>query len=82
MCRYEAVFYGALGLALFGWISFENALLYVYKPNKSATSFEAENSNIILEEGDRCLQLSDMRIPVVFVSICFHFSSVSYFTCI
>ncbi|KAJ0817082.1 putative Type I phosphodiesterase/nucleotide pyrophosphatase/phosphate transferase [Helianthus annuus] len=64
---YEAVFYGALGLALFGWISFENALLYVNKPNKSLTSFEAENGNIILEEGDRCLQLSDMRIPVVFL---------------
>ncbi|GJV95037.1 GPI ethanolamine phosphate transferase 1 [Tanacetum coccineum] len=64
---YEAVFYGALGLALFGWILFENALLYVKKPDRSLTSFEAENGNIILEEGDRCLQLSDMRIPVVFV---------------
>ncbi|XP_071711375.1 uncharacterized protein [Rutidosis leptorrhynchoides] len=64
---YEAVFYGALGLALFGWILFENALLYVNKPNKSPNSFETENSNIILDEGDRCLQLSDMRIPVVFL---------------
>ncbi|PWA93645.1 transferase,sulfuric ester hydrolase [Artemisia annua] len=64
---YEAVFYGALGLALFGWILFENALLYVKKPDRSVTSLEAENGNIILEEGDRCLQLSDMRIPVVFL---------------
>ncbi|PWA43192.1 transferase,sulfuric ester hydrolase [Artemisia annua] len=65
--RYEAVFYGALGLALFGWILFENALLYVKKPDRSITSLEAENGSIILEEGDRCLQLSDMRIPVVFL---------------
>lgn len=64
---YEAVFYGALGLALFGWILFENALLYVNKPKKSPSSFETENGNIILEEGDRCLQLSDMRIPIVFM---------------
>nr|XP_043616910.1 GPI ethanolamine phosphate transferase 1 isoform X2 [Erigeron canadensis] len=64
---YEAVFYGALGLALFGWILFENALLYANKPNKSYSSFESDNGNILLEEGDRCLQLSDMRIPVVFL---------------
>nr|KAJ0214022.1 hypothetical protein LSAT_V11C400226150 [Lactuca sativa] len=64
---YEAVFYGALGLALFGWILFENTLLYVKKSNKSLTSFEAENENILLEEGDRCLKLSDMRIPIVFM---------------
>lgn len=73
MYRYEAVFYGALGLALFGWILFENALLYVNQPNKSMRSFETENGNIILEEGDRCLQLSDMRIPIVFVSNGFPF---------
>ena len=66
--RYEAVFYGALALALFGWILFENSLLYLKKSNTSLASFEAENGNILLEEGDRCLQLSDMRIPIVFVS--------------
>ncbi|GKE27089.1 hypothetical protein Tco_1442473 [Tanacetum coccineum] len=49
---YKVVFYGALGLALFGWIPFENALLYVKKPDRSLTSFEADNGNIILEEGD------------------------------
>ncbi|GJT18008.1 GPI ethanolamine phosphate transferase 1 [Tanacetum coccineum] len=65
--KYEVIFYGALGLALFGWILFKNTLLYVKKHDSSLTSFEAENGNIILEEGDRCLQLSDMRIPVVFL---------------
>lgn len=65
---YEAVFYGALGLALFAWILFENALLYKSnKSNKSLSSFEPENGNILLEEGDRCLKLSDMRIPTVFM---------------
>ncbi|KAI3768682.1 hypothetical protein L2E82_19512 [Cichorium intybus] len=65
---YEAVFYGALGLALFAWILFENALLYKSnKSNKSLSSFEPKNGNILLEEGDRCLKLSDMRIPTVFM---------------
>lgn len=63
--RYEAVFYGALSLALMAWILFENALLYISKSNPSRTSC---TENIILEDENRCLQLSDMRIPLVFVS--------------
>ncbi|GKA62572.1 hypothetical protein Tco_0762091 [Tanacetum coccineum] len=47
---YSAVFYGALGLALFRWIQFENALLCIKKPDRPLTSFEADNGNIILEE--------------------------------
>ncbi|GJV75053.1 protein kinase, ATP binding site-containing protein [Tanacetum coccineum] len=37
-----------------------------YRP---LTSFEDDNGNIILEEGDRRIQLYNMRIPVVSVSI-------------
>ncbi|GJT98219.1 5-methyltetrahydropteroyltriglutamate--homocysteine methyltransferase [Tanacetum coccineum] len=47
---FNAVFYGALGLALFRWIQFENALLCIKKPDRPLTSFEADNGNIILEE--------------------------------
>ncbi|KAK2971216.1 hypothetical protein RJ640_029894, partial [Escallonia rubra] len=64
---YEAVFYGALALALMAWILFENALLYASKANISATPVKSLEDNFILEHDSRCLQLSDMRIPLVFM---------------
>lgn len=68
LCRYEAVFYGALALALMGWILFENALLCFGESNSSRTSIKGVQDSIILDDENRCLQLSDMRIPLVFVS--------------
>ncbi|GFP98888.1 GPI ethanolamine phosphate transferase 1 [Phtheirospermum japonicum] len=41
--EYEAVFYGALALALMAWILFENISLYINKMNKSSSSIEEEN---------------------------------------
>ncbi|KAK9272092.1 hypothetical protein L1049_002461 [Liquidambar formosana] len=64
---YEAVFYGALALVLMAWILFENALLYLSKVNKSSTSIRSMKDRVILERDDRCLQLSDARIPLVFM---------------
>lgn len=64
-CRYEALFYSSLALALVAWILFENAYKYISKPNISSTSMEDHN---ILKHDERCLQLSDMRIPLTFVS--------------
>lgn len=64
---YEAVFYGALALALMAWILFENALLHYSKANASQTSIRGVEDNFQLENENRSLQLSDMRIPLVFV---------------
>lgn len=66
--RYEAVFYSALALALLAWILFENAILCTSKVNRSPTSINAMEDNIIVSHDDRHLQLSDMRIPLAFVS--------------
>ncbi|KAM7506653.1 hypothetical protein LguiA_017106 [Lonicera macranthoides] len=64
---YEAVFYGALALALMAWILFENTLLHTSKGNTSRTSTKSVEDDIILEHDDRCLELSDMRIPLIFM---------------
>uniref|UniRef100_A0A5B7AYF0 GPI ethanolamine phosphate transferase 1 n=2 Tax=Davidia involucrata TaxID=16924 RepID=A0A5B7AYF0_DAVIN len=64
---YEAVFYAALALALIAWILYENALLYVSKVKISSNSNKVGEDNIILENDDRCLMLSDMRIPLTFM---------------
>ncbi|KAI3474853.1 hypothetical protein Pfo_030164 [Paulownia fortunei] len=64
---YEAVFYGALALALMAWILFENAHLYISKMNKSSSSIKPMEDNLVLASEDRCLQLSDMRIPLAFM---------------
>lgn len=68
VCRYEAVFYSALALALMAWILFENALLHYSKTDASQSSIGGVEDNFQLENGNRSLQLSDMRIPLVFVS--------------
>ncbi|WCJ20909.1 GPI ethanolamine phosphate transferase 1 [Euphorbia peplus] len=63
---YEAVFYGALALVLLAWILFENAFLNLTKVNKlSASSRNMEELTTF--EDDRYLQLSDARIPLVFL---------------
>lgn len=67
-CRYEAVFYGALALALMAWILVENVILYISQKSKSSSSTMAMEDDLVSESDDRCLQLSDMRIPLAFVS--------------
>ncbi|XP_024024305.1 GPI ethanolamine phosphate transferase 1 [Morus notabilis] len=63
---YEAVFYGALALVLMAWILFENTIIYTSKVKRSSASFKNLEGNI-LEANDRYLQLSDVRIPLVFM---------------
>ncbi|XP_051121000.1 GPI ethanolamine phosphate transferase 1 [Andrographis paniculata] len=64
---YEAAFYCALGLALMAWILFEHAHLHVNTRNKSLNTTEAMEDDLVLASNDRCLQLSDLRIPLVFM---------------
>ncbi|KAL2240488.1 UNVERIFIED_CONTAM: GPI ethanolamine phosphate transferase 1 [Sesamum indicum] len=63
---YEAVFYGALALALMAWILFENAYLHISRMRDSSSSIEAMEDNLVSASEDRFLQLSDMRIPLAF----------------
>lgn len=65
--RYEAVFYGSLGLVLMAWILFENTLLYLTKVDKLSATKKGLEEHAVLENEDRCLQLSDVRIPLIFV---------------
>ncbi|GAV74818.1 Sulfatase domain-containing protein/Lipase_3 domain-containing protein/PigN domain-containing protein [Cephalotus follicularis] len=62
---YEALFYSALALVLMAWILFENTHFYLNKVKKSSTSIR--NLEFILENEVRYLQLSDVRIPLVFM---------------
>ncbi|CAN1153368.1 GPI ethanolamine phosphate transferase 1 [Linum perenne] len=64
---YEALFYGALSLVLMAWIIFENTLLQLTKAEKTSSSAINMDAIVTLENGDRCLQLSDMRIPLTFM---------------
>ncbi|KAE9590126.1 putative GPI ethanolamine phosphate transferase 1 [Lupinus albus] len=65
---YEAVFYAALALVLMAWILFENTLLNLNIVNKSSDPIRnVTNNPIILGHGNRPLQLSDVRIPLVFM---------------
>lgn len=68
LCRYEAVFYGALALVLMAWILFENTVSYLSKVKKASASTKNAGTNVIFKHDDRCLQLSDVRIPLIFVS--------------
>lgn len=68
MHRYEAVFYTALALVLVAWILFENTLLFLSKREVSSTTSGSLEDKIVLEHGNRWLQLSDLRIPLIFVS--------------
>ncbi|KAK7273391.1 hypothetical protein RIF29_14440 [Crotalaria pallida] len=63
---YEAIFYAALALVLMAWILFENTLLNLNIVNKSSGSIRKVTNNPSLGH-DRSLQLSDVRIPLVFM---------------
>ncbi|XP_030954035.1 GPI ethanolamine phosphate transferase 1 isoform X2 [Quercus lobata] len=64
---YEAVFYGALALVLMAWILFENTVLYLSKVKKPSSSIKIVEDHLTLDHDTRCLQLSDVRIPLIFV---------------
>lgn len=51
------------------WILFENTLLYVNKMGKSSAADKSSREHVTLENDDRNLQLSDARIPLIFVSM-------------
>ncbi|KAM5574271.1 hypothetical protein ABKV19_013652 [Rosa sericea] len=61
---YEAVFYGAFALVLMAWILFENTLIYSSKVKRLSSSFNNMEDNAIVD--GRYLQLSDIRIPLIF----------------
>ena len=63
---YEAVFYSAFALVLMGWIFLESANLYCSEgSNSSCHSGLADGS--VYGYDERCLQLSDLRIPLLFM---------------
>jgi len=49
------------------WVLFENTMLYLNKVEKSSASLNSIDKNITAEP-DRFLELSDVRISLVFVS--------------
>lgn len=67
-CRYEAVFYSALALVLMSWILFENTLLHPSAVKNLSPHTRNMEEHMILENDNRYLQLSDIRIPLTFVS--------------
>ena len=63
---YEAVFYSAFALVLMGWTFLESANLYCSEgSNSSCHSSLADGS--VYGYDERCLQLSDLRIPLLFM---------------
>ncbi|KAF3968622.1 hypothetical protein ACB098_01G276300 [Castanea mollissima] len=64
---YEAVFYGAFALVLMAWILFENTVLYLSKVKKPSSSTKIVEDHLTLDHDTRCLQLSDVRIPLIFM---------------
>ncbi|KAF6159865.1 hypothetical protein GIB67_032949 [Kingdonia uniflora] len=64
---YEAVFYGALALVLMAWILFESAILYLNKSKASSTHVKNIKGKLMREHNERFLQLSDMRVPLIFM---------------
>ncbi|KAJ0098525.1 hypothetical protein Patl1_21938 [Pistacia atlantica] len=64
---YEAVFYSALALVLMSWILFENALLHSSAVKNLSPYTRNMEEHIILQNDNRYLQLSDVRIPLTFM---------------
>lgn len=73
VCRYEAVFYSALAVVLLAWILFENASHHSSKAKDSSLSEKNTEEHVTIGSDERYLQLSDVRIPLIFVSrlLCF-----------
>lgn len=68
LCRFEAVFYSALAVALMAWILFENASHHSSKVKDSSLSEQNMEEHVTIGSDERYLQLSDVRIPLIFVS--------------
>ncbi|XP_010272049.1 PREDICTED: GPI ethanolamine phosphate transferase 1 isoform X2 [Nelumbo nucifera] len=64
---YEAVFYSALSLVLVAWILFEFSVFCLGKVNISSNSVRSAEDRVIFEYDERCLQLSDLRVPLTFM---------------
>lgn len=64
---YEALFYSALALVLMSWMLYENTLLYLSRVKKSSASMENMEGHLIPYSDGRYLQLSDVRIPLIFM---------------
>ncbi|KAH9617396.1 hypothetical protein KSS87_019132 [Heliosperma pusillum] len=64
---YEALFYAAFSLVLMAWILFENSILTLSRAKRSTSSQDSIAEEISAEHADRPLQLSDVRIPLVFM---------------
>jgi len=64
---YEAVFYSAFAMVLIGWIFVESANLYRSESGSARRRSLADDSVFGYEE--RHLRLSDLRIPLLFVSL-------------
>ena len=67
-CSYEAVFYSAFSMVLIGWIFVESANLYCSEESGSARRRSLVDGSVFGYE-ERHLQLSDLRIPLLFVSL-------------
>ncbi|KAG2651873.1 hypothetical protein PVAP13_1NG358857 [Panicum virgatum] len=63
---YEAVFYSAFSMVLIGWIFVESANLYCSEESGSARRRSLVDGSVFGYE-ERHLQLSDLRIPLLFV---------------
>ncbi|KAL5725280.1 hypothetical protein ACHQM5_008440 [Ranunculus cassubicifolius] len=64
---YEAVFYGALALVLMAWILFECSMYSLNQTKVDSAFVKNVKKEIILGDDERCLQLSDMRVPLIFM---------------
>ncbi|KAL8162147.1 hypothetical protein V2J09_013636 [Rumex salicifolius] len=62
---YEAMFYATLGLVLMAWVLSENTIHYVNKAEKSLSYLIDDKA--IADNQNRSLQLSDIRIPLIFM---------------
>ncbi|KAK1310423.1 hypothetical protein QJS10_CPA08g01633 [Acorus calamus] len=63
---YEALFYCALGLVLLGWIMIECLVLYLNKEKEFPTIISDEDE-FLVNHDERYLQLSDLRVPLIFM---------------
>ncbi|KAJ4892628.1 transferase [Raphanus sativus] len=64
---YEAVFYSALAVVLMAWILFENASHHSSKAKDSSPSEQNTEEHVTIGSEERYLQLSDVRIPLIFM---------------
>ncbi|XP_058112143.1 GPI ethanolamine phosphate transferase 1 isoform X2 [Magnolia sinica] len=64
---YEAVFYSALALVLMAWVLIECAVLHFSEVKNSPAYIKNVEDQVILNHDERYLQLSDMRVPLIFM---------------